>query len=69
MKPVELKTTEGIHVEINPNAVSEIVEIEEEQPGFLFFPGKEAVYEIHMMDKEVYRVTQEEHDKLKNSSE
>lgn len=66
MKPVDLKTTDGGHVEINPNAVSEIVEVEGKQPGFLFFPGKEAEYEIHMMDKEVYRVTQEEHDKLKN---
>ena len=69
MKSVEVKTTHGVHVEINPDAVSEIVEVEEEQPGFLFFPGKEAEYEIHMMDREVYRVTQEEHDKLKNSSE
>jgi hypothetical protein len=31
--------------------------VEEEQPGFLFFPGKEAEYEIRMMDKEVYRFT------------
>ncbi|MDM9581551.1 MULTISPECIES: hypothetical protein [unclassified Nostoc] len=69
MEPVEVKTTEGVHVEINPNAISEIVEVEEEQPGFLFFPGKEAEYEIHMMDKEVYRVTQEEHNKLRNSSQ
>jgi hypothetical protein len=69
MKSVELKTTDGVHVEINPDAVCEMIEVEEKQPGFLFFPGKEAEYEIHMMDKEVYRVTQEEHDKLKNSSE
>ena len=69
MKPVELKTTDGVHVEVNPDAVSEIVEVEKEDPGFLFLFGKEAVYEVHMMDKEVYRVTQEEHDKLKNSSD
>ncbi|MDJ0620665.1 MAG: hypothetical protein QNJ63_28685 [Calothrix sp. MO_192.B10] len=66
MKTVELKTTNKLHVEINPSAVSEIIEVEEAQPGFLFFPGKEAVYEVHMMDQEVYRVTQQEHDKLKN---
>ncbi|BAY28930.1 hypothetical protein NIES37_32940 [Tolypothrix tenuis PCC 7101] len=64
MKPVDLTTTDGIHVEINPNAISEIVEVEEKEPGFLFFPGKDAVYEIHMVDREVYRVTQDEHDKL-----
>ncbi|MUG93599.1 hypothetical protein F7734_14675 [Scytonema sp. UIC 10036] len=69
MKPIELKTIEGTHVEINPNAVSEIVEVQEKQPGFLFLFGKEAEYEIHMIDKEVYRVTQGEHDKLKNASE
>ncbi|MGH1393057.1 MAG: hypothetical protein ACRAVC_03355, partial [Trichormus sp.] len=63
MKPVDLTTTDGVNVEINPNAISEIVEVEKEEPGFLFFPGKEAVYEIHMMDQEVYRVTQEEHEK------
>ncbi len=68
MKTVELKTTNNVHVEINPSAVSEIIEVEEAEPGFLFFLGKEAVYEIHMMDKEVYRVNQQEHDKLKNSS-
>ncbi|AUT02165.1 hypothetical protein CLI64_18230 [Nostoc sp. CENA543] len=69
MKPIEVKTTEGVHVEINPNAISEIVEVEEEQPGFLIFPGKEAVYEIHMVDREVYRVTQEEHEKFKASAD
>ncbi|MBW4616723.1 MAG: hypothetical protein KME21_26445 [Desmonostoc vinosum HA7617-LM4] len=69
MKPVELKTTEGVHVEINPDAVSEIVEVVEEQPGFLFFPGREGEYEIHMIDKEVYRVTQDEHEKFKKSSQ
>ncbi|MUG93572.1 hypothetical protein F7734_14515 [Scytonema sp. UIC 10036] len=47
MKPVELKTTEGIHVEINPSAVSEIVEVQEKQPGFLFLFGQEAEYDIH----------------------
>jgi hypothetical protein len=69
MKPVELKTTDGNYIEINPNAVSEIVEVEKELPGFLFFPGQEAVYEIHMMDQAVYRVTHKEHDKLKNFME
>ncbi len=67
MKPIKLKTTDGSHLEVNPDAISEIVEVEKKQDGFLFTPGKEAVYEVHMMDKEVYRVSQKEHDKLKNS--
>ncbi|MDJ0677044.1 MAG: hypothetical protein QNJ36_16960 [Calothrix sp. MO_167.B42] len=68
MKPIKLKTTDGSHLEVNPDAISEIVEVEKKQDGFLFIiPEKEAVYEVHMMDKEVYRVSQKEHDKLKNS--
>ncbi len=69
MKTVNVKTTDGHRVEINLDAISEIVEVEEEQPGFLFIPGKEAEYEIHMVDREIYRVTQNEHDKLNNSKE
>jgi hypothetical protein len=67
MKIVELKTTDGTKVEINPNAVTEIVKVQNEESGFLFFPGREAEYEIHMTDQEKVRVDQSEHDKLKEA--
>jgi hypothetical protein len=67
MKSIDIQTTDGHRVELNPNAVSEIVQVTEEQPGFLFFPGKEAEYDVHMMDGEIYRVGKNGHDKLKES--
>ncbi|MBW4670024.1 MAG: hypothetical protein KME60_22090 [Cyanomargarita calcarea GSE-NOS-MK-12-04C] len=67
MKPVPVETTDGVKVEINPDAISEIVEVEKEKPGFLWFGGKEAEYEIHMVDGTTFRVEQNEHDKLKET--
>lgn len=64
MKTVDLKTIDGTRVEINPNAVTEIVKVQEEEPGFLFIPGREAEYEIHMTDSAKVRVDQSQHDKL-----
>jgi hypothetical protein len=66
MKTVNMQTTDGTHVEINPNAISEIVEVEKEQPGFLWFGGKEAEYEIDMVDGKSFRVEQSEFEKLKD---
>lgn len=40
MKIVDVKTTDGQRVEINPEAISEIIEVKAEEPGFLFFQGK-----------------------------
>ncbi|KAB8331418.1 hypothetical protein SD80_023155 [Scytonema tolypothrichoides VB-61278] len=67
MKPVDVETTDGHRVEINADAISEIVEVEKEQPGFLFLPGKEAKYDVHMMNGETYQVGQNEHEKLRDS--
>jgi hypothetical protein len=50
MKTVHVETTDGTRVEINPAAISEIVEVEEKQPGFLWIGGKEAEYEIDMIE-------------------
>jgi hypothetical protein len=69
MKTVNLQTTDGTHVEINPDAVSEIVEVEKEEPGFLWFGGKEAEYEIDMVDGKSFRVDQSEVDKLKEEKD
>jgi hypothetical protein len=60
MRIVDLKTTDGHRVEINTDAVTEIVKIKDEEPGFLFFPGSEAEYEIHMNDRTTVRVDQYE---------
>jgi hypothetical protein len=65
MKIVDVKTTDGQRVEINPEAISEIIEVKAEEPGFLFFPGQEAEYEVHMVDGITVRVGQDEHEKLK----
>lgn len=65
MKTVDVKTTDGHRIEINPDAISEIIEVKAEEPGFLFFPGQEAEYEVHMVDGITVRVGQDEHDKLK----
>jgi hypothetical protein len=69
MESIEFKTTDGSKVEINPNAISEIIEVKEERPGFLFIPGIEAEYEIHMVDGMTFRIEQHEHDKLKNGNQ
>lgn len=66
MKTVDLRTTDGTHVEINPNAISEIVEVEKAEAPFLLFPGKEAEYQIDMLDGKTFRVEQSEVNKLKN---
>jgi hypothetical protein len=67
VKYVDVETTDGLVVEINTDAISEIVEVEKEQPGFLLIPGKEAKYDVHTMNGETYQVGQNEHEKLRNS--
>ncbi|MDR9895287.1 hypothetical protein G7B40_012020 [Aetokthonos hydrillicola Thurmond2011] len=62
-----MTTTDGTAVEINPDAITEIVKVQEEKPGFLFMPGTDAEYEIHMNDNSRVRVDQSEHDKLKQA--
>jgi hypothetical protein len=64
MKTVHVETTDGTRVEINPAAISEIVEVEEKQPGFLWIGGKEAEYEIDMIDGKSFRVEESELKKL-----
>jgi hypothetical protein len=64
MKTVHVETTDGTRVEINPAAISEIVEVEEEKPGFLWIGGKQAEYEIDMIDGKSFRVEESEMKKL-----
>ncbi|MBU7585443.1 MAG: hypothetical protein KAF91_21560 [Nostoc sp. TH1S01] len=69
MRIVDVKTTDGHRVEINPDAISEIIEVKAEEPGFLFFPGQEAEYDVHMVDGVTVRVGQDEHNKLMNDQD
>ncbi len=65
MKTVKVQTTDGHAVEINPDAISEIVEVEKEDPGFLgLIGGHPGKYQICMVDGHDYEVRQREHDKL-----
>ncbi|MDJ0733854.1 MAG: hypothetical protein QNJ47_07170 [Nostocaceae cyanobacterium] len=65
MKIVKVKTTDGHTVEINPDAISEIIQVEKEDPGFLGLIGwHEAKYQIYLNDGHNYKIKQREHDKL-----
>ncbi|PLZ97153.1 hypothetical protein CEN50_15945 [Fischerella thermalis CCMEE 5268] len=65
MKTIKVETTDGHSVEINPDSISEIVEIEKEDPGFLgIFGGHDAKYQVNMIDGKNYEIEQQEHDKL-----
>ncbi|OUL18796.1 hypothetical protein BV378_34805 [Nostoc sp. RF31YmG] len=65
MKTINVKTTDGHRVEINPAAISEIVEVQKEDPGFLgIFGFQEGKYQVCMSDGHTYDIAQREHDKL-----
>ena len=65
MKIVDATQIDGTKVEINPDAITEMVKVQDEESGFLFISPKEAEYEIHLNDRTTLRVDQYEHDKLK----
>lgn len=59
-----METTDDLVVEMNTDAISEIVEVEKEQPGFLLIPRKEAKYDVHTMNGKTYQVGHNEHEKV-----
>ncbi len=70
IRPIKIITTDGHSVELNLEAISEIVEVEKEDVGFLgLFGGQESKYQVHMINGDVYDLISTEHGGLEREIE